>query len=183
MHKLDIIVNQNKNCKTLVVQDASLYDNITPVENIILEIKPPGQTCFTSFTLLAGWCAKTFNCLDFNLCCIGEEISVLPDGIWEIKYSIDPNITTMIEGSHMRVCQLMSTYIKTIGLFLSNKCNYNKKEIESIEKELLEIKNLIDNSIFAAEDLLDNSSAIELYNEASLRLNKVNNGNFSSCCK
>jgi hypothetical protein len=183
MHKLDLIIPHNKNCKTLVVQDASIYDSNFPVTNIILEIKPPGQSCFIPFTLLAGWCSKTFNCVDFNLCCIGDDVSVLPDGIWEIKYSIDPNVSTMIEANHMRVCQLMSTYIKTIGVFLSNKCNYNKKEIESIEKELLNIKNLIDNSIFAAEDLLDNSSAIELYNEASLRLNKFNNGNFSSCCR
>jgi hypothetical protein len=183
MHKLDIIPLQNKNCKTLVIQDASIYDILFPVTNTILEIKPPGQSCFIPFNLLTGWCSKTFNCIDFNLCCLSDEISVLPDGIWEIKYSVDPNVATMVEGNYMRVCQLMSTYIKTIGVFLSNKCNYNKHEILCIEKDLLEIKNLIDNSVFAAEDLLDNTSAIELYDEASLRLNKFNNGSFSSCCR
>jgi len=182
MHKLDIIPLQNKNCKTLVIQDASIYDILFPVTNTILEIKPPGQSCFIPFNLLTGWCSKTFNCVDFNLCCLSDEISVLPDGIWEIKYSVDPNVATMIEGSYMRVCQLRAQFIKTIGVFLSNKHNYNKKEIEQIEKEFMEINSLIEYSIFSAEDLLDSTSAIELYNEASTRLKRFNNGNFSGCC-
>ena len=183
MHKLDIIVIPNKNCKTFVVQDASIYDINFPITNTILEIKPPGQACFIAFNLLTGWCSKTFDCINFNLCCISDEISVLPDGIWELKYSIDPNVTTMVVGVHMRVCQITSEYIKIIGIFLSNKHNYNRREIEEIEKEFLLIKTLIESSVFAGEDLLDNTSTIELYNEASSRLKRFKNGNFSSCCR
>lgn len=183
MHKLDIIVIPNKNCKTLVIQDSSIYDINFPVTNTILEIKVPGQACFITFNLLAGWCSKTFNCVDFNLCCGSDQVSILPDGVYELKYSIDPNVSTMIQGSHMRVCQIMSQYIRTIGLFLSNKCNLRKKEIEEIEEDILEIKNYIECSVFAVEDLFDNTSGIELYNEASSKLNKFNDGNFSGCCE
>lgn len=183
MHILSITSGNKTTCKTLTLQDASYYDPISPVQNIILEVKAPGQSCFTTFNLLNGWCSKTFSCVDFKLCCISDEISVLPDGIYEIKYSVDPNLATMIEINHMRICQLMTTYIKTIGLFLSNKCNYKKSEVIAIEKELIEIKFIIDNSVYAVEELLNNTSGLELYNEASHRLNKINNGNFSSCCK
>lgn len=183
MHKLDIIVIPNKNCKTFVVQDASIYDINFPITNTILEIKPPGQACFITFNLLAGWCSKTFNCVNFNLCCISDEITVLPDGVYELKYSVDPNVETMIEGSHMRICQLTSEYTKVLGLFLSNRHNYNKREIIEIEKELLHIKTLLESSVFAVEDFFDNTSGIELYNEASSRLKRFKNGNFSGCCK
>ena len=183
MHKLDIIVIPSKNCKTFVVQDGSAYDINFPNTNNIIEIKPPGQTCFIPFNVLPKWCSRTFSCIDFNLCCINEDITVLPDGVYELKYSVDPNLQTMIEGSHMRICQLTSEYIKVLGLFLSNKHNYNKREIIEIEKELLYIKTLLDSSVFAVEDLFDNTSGIELYNEASLRLKRFKNGNFSGCCK
>lgn len=83
----------------------------------------------------------------------------------------------------MRVCQLMSSYIKLLGLFLSNKCEMTRSDIESIEEEFEDIKDTIDASVYAVEECLDNTLGLGLYSEAAKRINKLNDGNFTSCCK
>lgn len=186
MHQLDITYHNTYNCKTLKIEDNSVYDTTNKVKNAILEVKAPGLTSFVPFYFPnEKWKSITLNCSSLKICC-GKKIStlsVLPDGIYNIKYSIDPNLSTMVEYSHMRVCQIMSNYIKLLGLFLSNKIAFTRKEIESIEKEFIEIKDTIDASVYAVEELLDNTLGLELYSEAAKRVNKINDGNFTSCCK
>lgn len=186
MHQLDITYHNTYNCKTLKIEDNSVYDSTLPVKNIILEIKAPGQTSYNHFVQSKkDWKSITFNCSSLKICCAKkpETLSVLPDGIYDIKYSIDPNLKSIVEFSHMRVCQLMSNYIKLVGLFLSNKCNNSLADNEAIEKELITIKDTIDSAVYAVEECLDNTLGLELYSEASKRLNKINDGNFTSCCK
>jgi hypothetical protein len=186
MNQLDITYHNTYNCKTLKIEDNSIYDTTQPIKNVILEIKSPGLTSFVPFYFPnEKWKAITLNCSSLKICC-GKKVStlsVLPDGIYNIKYSVDPNLTCMVEFNHMRVCQIMSRYIKILGIFLSNKCSMTNKEIEQIEKELLEIKDTIDSSIYAVEERLDSALGLELYNEAINRLNKINDGDFTSCCK
>jgi len=185
MHELDITYHNTYNCKTLRIEDNSIYDDKFEVKNSILEIKAPGQNCFTFFDLKKDWKSITLNCASLKLCCTKQpcKLTILPDGIYEIKFSIDPNIKYMVEFNHMRVCKLMSNYIKLIGLYLSNKTSNTNKENEEIEKEFTAIKDIIDASVYAVEELLDNSLGIDLYEQASKRINDINNGNFTGCCK
>ena len=185
MNQLDITYHNTYNCKTLKIEDNSTYD-IYDVKNIILEVKAPGQTSYTAFYLNSkDWKSIVLNCNTLEICCVNraEDLTNIPDGIYEIKYSIDPNTTSMVEFSHMRVCQIMSSYIKLLGLFLSNRSDITKINIDLIEKEFIEIKDTIDASVFAVEECLDNILGLELYSEAAKRINKLNDGNFTSCCK
>jgi endonuclease III len=111
------------------------------------------------------------------------KLTILPDGIYEIKFSIDPNEKYMAEFNHMRVCKLMSNYIKLVGLYLSNKSSNTNRENEEIEKEFTTIKEIIDSSVYAVEEYLDNSLGLDLYEQASKRINNINNGKFAGCCK
>ena len=171
MHTLSITYANNTACKALTLQDASIYDAIAPLQNSILEIKPPGKSCFTAFNLLTGWCSKTFACIDFDLCCISDDITVLPDGIYEIKYSVDPNLSTMIELDHFRVCNLYKNYLYAICELRSNKCSYSHKAYKLKTKSLYDIKNMIADAVILVEECLDKESGIALYEEAKLLLN------------
>lgn len=171
MNILSIIYGNNATCKSLTLQDASVYDTLVPLQNIILEIKPPGKSCFITFNLLPGWCSKTFSCLDFDLCCISDERTVLPDGIYEIKYSVDPNLSTMIEIDHFRVCNLYRSYLDAICELRINKCSYSHKAYKEKTKVLYEIKNMIADAVILVEECLDKEAGMALYNEAKLLLN------------
>jgi hypothetical protein len=89
----------------------------------------------------------------------------------------------MVEFDHMRICQLMAQYIKATGLFLSKKCEMDRKDSDKIEKELLDIKDTIDASVYAAEECLDKELGIDLYKEALKKIKKITDGNFANCCK
>lgn len=186
MNQLDITYHNTYNCKTLRIEDNSVYDLTQPIKNPILEIKSPGLTSFVPFYFPnEKWKYIVLNCSSLKVCCgrKASTLSVLPDGIYEIKYSVSPNLTCMVEFNHMRVCQIMSNYIKILGLFLSSKCSMTNKEAEQIEKELIEIKDTIDASVYAVEEGLDSALGLDLYDEAIKRLNRINDGNFTSCCK
>ena len=52
----------------------------------------------------------------------------------------------------MRVCKIMSNYIKLVGLYFSSKYTRSVKENDCIEKELLHIKDLIEYFSFLFEE-------------------------------
>lgn len=166
MHILSLSYASNNTCETLTIQDATYYDPNIAVVNQILEIKSPGTSCFTPFTLSQGWCSKTFNCVDLDLCCDNPCMSVLPDGIYEIKYSLDPNLNTMIEVEHFRVCNLYKKYLTAICELRSNKCSYRHKEYKEMVKDLYEVKHLIADAVIMVEECLDKEVGMELYEEA-----------------
>lgn len=186
MHKLDITYHNTFNCKTLRIEDNSVYDeDITP-NNLILEVKPPGLLNYIPFYFAnKNWKAITLNCSTLQLCCTKQpcKLTEIPDGIYDLKYSINPNEKSIIEFSHMRVCKIMSNYIKLVGLYFSSKYTRSVKENDCIEKELLHIKDLIDGSVYSVEELLDNTLGLDMYQESLNRIKKLNNGNFANCCK
>lgn len=186
MHNLDIIYHNTFNCKSLRIEDNSVYDEDLKVECPILEIKPPGMLGYIAFYFPnKNWKARTYNCSTLKLCCTKQpcKLTELPDGIYDIKYSINPNLTTIIEFSHMRVCRIMSNYIKLMGLYFSNRYLYTVKQNNEISEELLAIKDTIDSSVYSVEELLDNTLGLDLYEEALKRIKNLNDGNFTKCCK
>jgi hypothetical protein len=61
MHELDITYHNTYNCKTLKIEDNSVYNEKFEVKNSILEVKAPGQNCFTFFNLKKDWKLITLN--------------------------------------------------------------------------------------------------------------------------
>ena len=171
MHILSLDISRKTPCNLLTVSDASYYDPNLPVDNTILEIKPPTKDCFVFFELTNPWCSRTFSCVDFDICCGSSTDTNLPDGNYQIKYSVDPNVSTMVEYNHFRVCNLMSRLMDKICWFLSNKCNLTVKKQREIQESLNEVRRLIDFSIYSAEECLDVEEAKRLYDEASKKLN------------
>ena len=63
MHKLDITYHNTFNCKTLRIEDNSVYDEDMTPNNLILEVKPPGLLNYIPFYFAnKNWKAITLNC-------------------------------------------------------------------------------------------------------------------------
>lgn len=170
MHILDITYNLTNNCSTLKIEDNSTYDTLQPITNTILEVKPPGKTCYIPFDLAVGWCSKVLNCSDLQSCCGSPADSILPDGIYDIKYSLDPNLKMIVEMQHLRVCQLNKSYIAAICELQNNKYKILKKDYKLEIDRLYYIRGMIQDAISMVEECLDKVRGLELYQEAKKML-------------
>lgn len=160
-----------------LVKDVSFWDCDVTTINIILEVKVPGDDCFTRF-LVDKEFFNAYNCSHFNLCCLGcdQPYSDLPDGVWEMKYSFNPNVHTMSYFKHLRVTQLYLKYISAICNLEKNKCDLTKREIKEQEQKLFTIKNKIDHAKWMVEECGDEHKGLSLYGEAKDQLQ-----NFGNC--
>lgn len=166
MHTLDITYHDTGNCGTLRIEDNSTYDILQPVTNQILEVKPPGKSCYIPFDLTPVWCAKVMNCTDLQICCGDPTTSFLPDGIYSMKYSLDPNLMTIIEVDHLRVCQLRKSYYSAICELQSNKYRLTHKAYREEVDRLYYIRGMIDDSVTMVEECLQADRGMEIYEEA-----------------
>jgi hypothetical protein len=157
----------------MIVEDRSDYDGKT-VLNPVLEIKAPGGNCFIPFYPLVGWCSKIINCSSLKICCVNcpVQFSDLPDGIYEMKYSIDPNVYTIVEFSHFRTSSLHKQLTETMCSFFSKKCDYVRSEYKMLLDKLMEIKFTLDASKWKVEECLENQEGLDLYEKAKTLLNE-----------
>ncbi len=168
MNNLNVSVKESYDCRTLIIEDISEYTSEN-IDNVILEVKAPGKDCFIQFPLFKNWKPFILNCSNLELCCETRpsDFSVIPDGVYAIKYSIDPNLKTIVEFNHLRVCQLEKSFLKLICDFFTNKCSFNEKEKNSKLDELMKIYFNIKASKWLVEECLETEKGLELYNETN----------------
>jgi hypothetical protein len=174
MNNLNIDIKKSFDCRTIVIEDISLYDDINKIDNIILEVKPPGTSCFVSFELYKNWKNKVLNCSLLKICCedCPSSFSALPDGVYDLKYSINPNLKTIVEFSHLRTCQLEKRFMQVLCNFYSNRCEYSKIEQEEKIEELFEIFFNIESAKWMVEECGNIEKGLDLYNDVNNQLDK-----------
>lgn len=173
--RLNIQEIPGNDCKYLRLVDNSYYNPDIAISNEILEITPPGFDCPVIFNV-----DHHFNTA-FNSSLLKTSptnpnviLTELPDGLYHIKYSINPNLVLYVEHNHFRTCKLQSKYAVSICDLFSKRCELSHKNFEEKRKELIWIKELIDASKYLVEECCDIKSGIELYNEASELLQNIN---------
>jgi hypothetical protein len=178
--ELSIIEIPTNNVKTLVLKDGSSYNPDITVENAVIEVTSPGSlktyvnkinpgdTIILNSSLLKIVPAK-----------YATQLVALPDGIYQLKYSIKPNRTLFVEYALLRnTVQLQRYFNATCGL-ISKKCSITLKEYEEKRRRLTWIKELIDSAKWTVEECGDEDKGLELYQEANRLLN-----DFDKCgCK
>lgn len=161
--------------KSFIVEDASIYNNALPITCGQLTIKAPGFKYPHTFETLPEFKFKVnlgnLGLQNVNTVnCLGE----LPDGNYEIRYSINPNDKLFVEYNYYNTAQLYRDYIKQLCTFFNNMCNMSKKEQEEEKDRLFEIRQLIDYAKSSAEDCNDVDTADSFYNSAKDKLKKRN---------
>lgn len=172
---LNIYIPESFDLRTLIVQDVSDYDGRT-VLNPVLEVKAPGQNCYIPFYPRVGWCNQILNCSNLKICCVDcpGQLTALPDGIYSFKYSIDPNLYTIVEFNHLRTTQLSKNYIETVCKFFSKKCDYKHSEYLDLLNKLNEIDFTIKAAKWKVEECLESQAGLDLYEKAKTLLNDFN---------
>lgn len=179
MTRLNLYLPETFDLTTIRIEDNSIYDG-TPA-NSILEIQTPSGSCFYTYANPFTCKSVTYNCVDLKLCyegCAGSTAN-LPDGIYTIRYSIDPNLLTMVEFNHFRISTLMKRFVGVCCKFTSKKADYKKSEYKNILNQLIEIQFVISNAKWKAEECLEKQEALDLYEEAVTLLNDFDHG---YCC-
>lgn len=161
----------NNSCKSFTIKDSSIYNTTLPITCCQLMVKVPGFTYPHTFELLPEFNLKV-NMGNLGLQNVNspECLNKLPDGNYEIRYSINPNTLLYVEYNYYSVCQLYNEYIKALCKFFNNKCDLTKSEQEKEIEKLFEISNLIEYSKIAAEECNDIPMANNLYNNAKEKL-------------
>lgn len=178
---LDLYIPETFDVKTLRIEDNSVYDEGYEVANQIVEIKPPGKDCYIPFYVTdvdCPWRFSIYTCLSLQICKAGcsDTMAALPDGIYEIKYSIDPNLSTMVEFLHFRTTRITKRLAEVTCAFFGKKCDYKKSQYKELLDKLIEIEFTIKAAKWKAEECLESIEAIELYKHAEELLKEFENG-------
>jgi hypothetical protein len=164
---LDLIFPDIHTSLLLGIGDASIYPvGFTPTSPTI-EIKPPIVNKVTLPFTAGGF--MTFNSNDLKITCDADpcDLADLPDGIWEVKYSIYPATSYSVTKKFIRVFNLLRRFevaFMKVDMMEANK-NVKTQDLEI----LTQIYFFIQGAIATANDC-NYIKAMELYREADKML-------------
>lgn len=164
--KLDILVISTYNVLTLAIADASTYPDDPPVvTNPLIEIDVPGF----GITVLP-FVVDDLNIFTSSSLGITEAgyDQALPDGIYKLKYSIDPAITNFVEKTILRVDRLQEKFDNAFLQLTMMECDRALKTQSSVT--LNTINFFIQGAIAAANNCAEYESN-KLYAQADNMLN------------
>lgn len=166
--KLSLDIQDTSNPKTFRVVDHSEYNDRINIKEAYLSIIPPGFDQMKSFKVKPGF-SEVFNASILGILPAKtfKQLTDLPDGLYQISFSVPPTDKLLVEYSYFRINKLLQKYFNHLCKVYENKRNFPIAEFAEKKQELIWIKILIDSSKYAAEDLHDTHLAIQFYNEAS----------------
>lgn len=171
--KLQLDIQESNNLKVFRIQDSSEYNSQIPVECGIVEITVPGFKYSKKFDVKQYFnFALNASLLDIAKVRNYRQLVDLPDGIYNIKYSIKPNQVLNVEYNYFRITKILERYAKVTCEFLDQRSKLTRKDFVEKQKDLFWIKLLIDSSKYKVEECDEIEKGIELYNEASDLLKK-----------
>lgn len=144
--------------------DTSYYCPDETIENYLIEVLPVGKNTWVSFHV-----AKRFSLalnsanLRYKKASDEEHLIELPDGIYEIKQSIKPNLFTFSHFYHMRTTDLSNKLQIQRTKLLSNQCSISREEYFVERDKLRDIEEFITASKWMVEECNDKEKGKEIY--------------------
>ena len=174
--KLDLVYMDTHRADSFAIGDVSTYPTGFIKVNPTLEITVPGfapkSIAFTPSSI------QVYNSNTLGITCDDCEHSNLPDGIYKVKYTLNPAYQYHVERSFMRTNII---YSKLDSYFLKLDFIQCDLAIRDAQKKVLDtIEFFIEGAIAAADKCMD-AKAMELYNTANEMLDKFNKNGMPSC--
>lgn len=165
---LDIIVLPTYNSYTMAVMDNSTYPTSPPVVvSPTLEIQVPGfPTVMKDFVVLTP---NIFNSTDLGITEEGYEVPI-PDGIYHLKYTVNPAFTYYVEKSIFRVDLLQEKFDELFMQLDMMECD---KAIKAQSKVNLNTIWFYIQGAIAAANNCANVQAEKLYEQASKMIDNL----------
>lgn len=170
--QLSLQVYEDRNCKTLTVKDISIYnEDITNTCNELL-ITPPGFGETHKFEVADEFHQVfTSNSFNYTSAACEDELIVLQDGLYQIKYQVCPTDKVFVEYHHLRQCQALNMYYEALCALKLEPCTPTSLQEEKLES-LREIKQYLDAAKSYVESCGAPRKGIELHDYA---VNKLKN--------
>jgi hypothetical protein len=167
--KLDILVVPTYNTLTLGIADASTYASTPSAPTI--EITVPGFGLVTLPFVPNDF--NIFNSTSLGITGVGDTLLPLPDGVYQLKYSIAPAYSNFVERSIMRVDQIQERFDEAFMRLDMMECDRAIKTQDKVN--LNSIYFFIQGAIAAANNCAV-ADANKLYNQATKMLNNFMRG-------
>lgn len=168
--KLDIIVVNTYTTYNMAVVDISTYPTDPPiVDTPWIEIEVPTFGTYSGAFSVQE--TNVFNSTDFGITTEGNEVPI-PDGVYHLKYTVNPAFTYYVEKSIIRVDKLQEKFDKAFMKLDMMECDGAIKKQSKVE--LNTIYFFIQGAIAAANDCAIIQSQ-KLYDQADNMLNSILN--------
>ena len=181
---LDLNIFDMRDSTTIAIVDVSTYVAIPISSQVALQVTPPGYPTinipFTPGTV------NVYKCVDLGITCNDSGCTSLPDGIYNIIYTIVPNINiispgvnTTVDLKFIKIDQIKCLYQHAF-LRIDLQC-CPTEEIKKYKHQLREIKLLVDGSVANCAEG-NYRLSFELYSKAEQLLNTISCRFNWNCC-
>ena len=170
--QLGLQVIETGDPKTLRIVDTSVYSEGIDVSCEQLHITPPGFTYPAGFEVDKGF-NSLFNSHNLGLTNPNNDITNLPEGVYILRYSINPNERLWVEYYYLRNTAQVLRYNKLLCALSLQPCDTIDKDLEMNLKAVYTAKIYIDAAKAMVEYCNAPKKGIELYEYADKLLKKL----------
>lgn len=178
-HILSLEVPDTYNCKIFRVIDTSKYIPDLAVTCEFLQITGPGFKnpvqieVEPEFNLILTACSLGFQTKD-----CGDVQYIIPDGVYNLKYSVSPNSVVSVEYNYLRVAEVMNKYFEELGRLEIQGCT-TEDCVRKRLRELKEIRSFIEVAKAKVEYYGLIKEGVDMLKYANQKLSAYK----KSCCK
>lgn len=157
----------------LKILDTSVYSPQVGIFNPRLQIAVPGFTNSVEIGFTPNSMPSITTCdLGIQTENCDSTYQNLPDGIYNVKYIVDPSGVVYVEYNHLRITYALSIYEKLLCDADVASCDPPQKVKDRL-KELDLIKSYLDAAKAKVETCHESQAGMTLYNYALKLLNKI----------
>ncbi len=174
--ELSLEVSNSSNSKVMRLFDTSHYCSDEPIENYIIEVLPVNKSTWISFNVAKGFSlAVNSSNLRYKRVSEPEGLIALPDGIYEIKQSVKPNLFTVVQFYHFRTVEAETKLQALRQKLLKNECKLSREEYHLNRDRLREIEEFIASAKWEVEECGDKVKGKEIYDFSNRLLETYTN--------
>jgi len=172
-HILSLEVPEVANCEIFRIIDTSQYSDNISIDCPELLITPPGFSQPALIKVQPGFDLNINACaLDIQTTDCSSERTILPDGIYIIRYSVSPNDKVYVEYNFLRTTTLLNTYYKKLCELDITPCEPTSTRMDLLY-QMKYIRTLIDAAKAKVEYCQSPTEGMELYNFAKKKLAQI----------
>ena len=172
-HVLSLEVPTVMNTCILSIFDTSVYASLIPVTCPILTITVPGFSYSIQIPVLPNFSENITACnLNLQTDNCGVSYTDLPDGIYIIKYSVEPSDIVFVEYNHLRISKALNRYNNVLCRIDVSNCDPTFKVKQKLESLRL-IRMYLDAAKAKVEICHEPQKGMSLYNYALKLLMKM----------
>lgn len=174
--ELSLEVSDGTNPLVMRLFDTSYYCDDEEIENYLVQVLPVNKSVWITFNVAKRFSlAVNSSNLRYNRPKEASQLIELPDGIYEIRQSIKPNIHTLVTFFHLRTLEIKKKLRAQFDILVSDRCKITRNDFFIHRDKLREIDEYIDAAKYSVEECNDKVKGKELYDFASKLLEQYTN--------